>query len=78
VGLWDAGWGWREKNSTFLCIGWFKKSHNWVAYKTQQSKVSTIPIMCFLETEQSTPIAAVAAADALLGLHCSAWLASLG
>jgi hypothetical protein len=28
--------------------------------------------------EQPTPLAAAAAADALLGLRCLAWLASLG
>jgi hypothetical protein len=24
VGLWDAGWGWCEKNLTFLCVGWYE------------------------------------------------------
>ncbi len=39
MGLWDAGWGWCEKNPTFLCVGWYKKSHIWVDYKMPQSKV---------------------------------------
>ncbi len=36
VGLWDAGWGWCEKSPTFLCIGWYKKSHNQVAEKSHK------------------------------------------
>ena len=36
MGLWDAGWGWCEKNPTFLCIGWYKKSHNGVAEKSHK------------------------------------------
>ncbi len=32
VGLWDAGWGWCEKNPSFSCVGWYKKSINWVAF----------------------------------------------
>ncbi len=51
VGLWDAGWGWCEKNPTFLYIGWYKKSHNWIAYRTPQSKVSNtihvIPLLWY-------------------------------
>jgi hypothetical protein len=81
VGLWDAGWGWCEKNPAFLCVcvGIRKIPHRAV-YKTPQSKVSIyIPFMLFLETEQPTPLlAAAAAADTLLGLHHSAWLTSLG
>jgi hypothetical protein len=33
---------------------------------------------CCSEMEQPTPITAIAIADAFLGLHCLAWLASLG
>jgi hypothetical protein len=78
--VWDCGMlgGAVVKNSTFLCVGWYKKSHNWVAYKTPQSKVSTIPSMLYLETEQPTPITAAAAAEVFLGLRCLAWLMSLG
>ncbi len=42
-----------------------------------KSKVWYLPFMSFLETEQSTPLAATAAADALLGLHHLAWLGYL-
>jgi hypothetical protein len=94
VGLWDAGWGWCEKNLTY-CVWEYKKFHNRVAYKMQQSKTHThneevwhdaAPHLqiknplhsCRSLMEQPTPLVATTAADVLLGLRHLAWLASLG
>ncbi len=73
MGLWDAGWGCGKKSLTFLCRN---KKNPTIGQPTQHHKARYLPFM-FLDMEQPAPLAAANAADALLSLRCSAWLASL-
>ncbi len=76
--LWDCEMlgGADMKKTPFLCVGIRKIAQlGMIAMKCHKARY--LSFMLFPEIEQPTPLATAAAADALLGLRCLAWLAPL-